>query len=493
MTQEHAIGTDSHYDIVVVGGGLAGLVAGLTAAEGGARVAVVEAQGLGGRAKTTERDGYSYNVGPHALYLAGHLHPFLKARGLAPAGGPPSTTFTRVLRDGRLWPFGFTALDLARTKLLSARSRVHILALLAKLPRLDAERFVGVTWQDWLGNEPDDVADLLRMLGRVSTYVNAPATFDAGAALIQLQAALKGVLYIDGGWHTMVRSLSAAFTQRGGTVVANTPVLSVDTTAGRVETPSGAIGARAVVLAGLGPDAAARLVGRPAADIDGRDRIGGPVHASALDLALDRVKDGVVFGIDQPLYLSAHAPAAKLAPAGAGLVSLMRYIPDGEANSATTDRAELGALAAMAGIERDMIVHERFLHRLVVASGFPTASGGGLRGRPGVNALGVDGVFLAGDWVGPSGQLTDAASASAEAAALAALSHVGGRARVACLTPARAATPGRRSSSAASGRGSSVSPTGCWGRSPTPRMSSRSPGSAGSGQTTPRCSTRRRG
>ncbi|HEY4331410.1 MAG TPA: hypothetical protein VGM78_02525, partial [Ilumatobacteraceae bacterium] len=163
-----------------------------------------------------------------------------------------------------------------------------------------------------------------------------------------------------------------------------------------------------------------------------REALGGAVHAAALDLAVGRVLDRPVFGIDEPLYLSPHAPTAKLAPAGCGLVSLLRYVPDGESAdhdddddrvAAGRDHARLRRLAEQVGIAGDDIVHERYLHRLLVANAFPTARGGGLRGRPTVDALGLPGVFLAGDWVGSEYQLADASSASGEAAAVRAVDH----------------------------------------------------------------------
>ncbi len=441
----HETSPTDHFDIIVVGGGIAGLVAALSATERGARVAIVDSTTLGGRAKTTERDGYRYNTGPHALYHAGHLLPFLQARGLDPAGREPATKTIRVLRDGGLHELTFSAIDLARTRLLSPKSRMRVLALLAKLPRMRTDQFVGTTWHDWLGNEPDDVAGLLRMLGRVGTYVNAPATFDAGAALTQIKAALQGVRYVDGGWQTMVDSLATAFVRSGGTVLESRTVLTVQPgERPLVDTSAGTLHAGAVIVAGLSPVATAALTG---ATVAGVERLGATVHAAVLDLALDRVHHGVVFGVDEPLYLSPHAPVARLAPHGCGLVQLMRYVPDGEARTSAPgnfraalgtperpsplreswgngDRGRLRLLAEQAGIRAESIVHERYLHRLVVANGFPTAHGGGLAGRPSATALGLDGVFIAGDWVGPRHQLADASSASGEDAAALAVAHI---------------------------------------------------------------------
>jgi hypothetical protein len=114
-------------------------------------------------------------------------------------------------------------------------------------------------------------------------------------------------------------------------------------------------------------------------------------------------------------------------------VSLLRYTPDGESSDARdigSVRRRLDELAAMVGITDADILHAKYQHRLVVANSFPAALGGGLRGRPAAGALGMPGVFIAGDWVGPEFQLVDAASASGETAAHAAVAHVSRSARV---------------------------------------------------------------
>lgn len=419
------------HDIAVIGAGIAGLVAAVTAAEAGARVVLVDGHEPGGRARTVTREGFDYNVGPHALYLAGHLQPFLASRAIDPPGGLPRTDGLDVLRDGRLWELSLSAGGIARTKLLSPRSRARLLSLLARLPRMKTERFVGTTWQSWLGNEPDDVAGIVRMFTRTATYGNADARFDAGAALEQLKLALRGVRYVDHGWQTIVDSLLARFVSRGGTLRTGCTVLAVgvDGDVG-VETSDGRLRAAAAVIAGLAPDAVERITG---ASIAGRALQGSPLHGAALDLALRRPHPGIVFGIDEPLYLSPHAPVAKLAPAGHGLVSMLRYAPDGERPEdadVQRIRGRMRELATMAGIADADILHERYQHRLVIANSFPAAAAGGLHGRPSVDALGVPGVFVAGDWVGPEYQLADAASASGESAARRALVHIGSAVRV---------------------------------------------------------------
>jgi thioredoxin reductase len=57
----------------------------------------------------------------------------------------------------------------------------------------------------------------------------------------------------------------------------------------------------------------------------------------------------------------------------------------------------------------------------------PLARRGGLAGRPSITDTGIDGVFLAGDWVGRQGHLADAAFASGEAAGRAAAQRAAAR------------------------------------------------------------------
>lgn len=153
--------------------------------------------------------------------------------------------------------------------------------------------------------------------------------------------------------------------------------------------------------------------------------------AACLDLGLRRPGTRFVLGIDQPLYLSPHAPPGDLAPPGRGLVHAMRY---GTRNAAE-DRDQLWALAAAAGIKTGDVAVQRFLPEMLVASSLP-APRQGLAGRPPVTVPGAPGLFLAGDWVGPQGWLSHASLASGEQAGLLAAQAAHGT--------FRGAGPGRR-------------------------------------------------
>jgi phytoene dehydrogenase-like protein len=104
MGRETKAMTDDGFDVVVVGAGLAGLVAGVEAARSGARTVVLDAHPAGGRARTADRGGYLFNEGPHALYETGPLMALLRRWGQEPRGGQPSST-VHALLGGVIHPF----------------------------------------------------------------------------------------------------------------------------------------------------------------------------------------------------------------------------------------------------------------------------------------------------------------------------------------------------------------------------------------------------
>lgn len=431
-------GSDEHpYDLIVVGAGIAGLAAALTAVSALAeaapgtrrptdppRVLVLDAHPAGGRARTSEQAGYLHNVGPHALYRSGALAALLARHGVEVSGGVPASGAAVMVRDGQGHPMRLSPASILRTSLLTAGERLRLLALFAGVQRAKPAQLVGRSVDQWLAPYPRRVRQFADMLIRVSSYTDAPDVFDAGAAVAQLQLGIgPGVQYLDGGWQSIVTGCLDVLATAGVEVRTGVETLTVGTgeraAPVSVTTSAGTHTAHAVVIAGGGPETAERLTG---ATVRGLDRITAPVTASALDLALATARPVLAFALDAPLYLSAHAPAARIAPDGGGLVSLMRYhAPGADAGDPAVRRAELRAFADHVGIDEREVVHERYLHRMVVTHGAPTAAGGGLAGRPAIDALGLPGVYVAGDWVGADGLLADAAAASGVAAARAAV------------------------------------------------------------------------
>jgi phytoene dehydrogenase-like protein len=398
------------WDVIVIGAGLAGLAAGATATRAGAAALVLEAHLPGGRARVTTRDGFVFNRGVHALYQAGAGREVLRRLGIEPQGSPPPLGRYQALADGELHLLPTDPDSLRRTTLLGREDKEAVAALLAGLPGLEPRRLAGASVAQWIAGAGlgPAAAAAVSALVRLTTYASDLHTFAADAAAAQLRDAAPGVLYLDGGWAQLTGRLTALCQLRAGIKVTG-----VASAAGRVEvaTSSGPLTARSAIIAVGRPAAARRLL---AAD-PGWGDLGPELTAACLDAGLRRVPDpGYVLGLDAPVYATVQSPPARQAPPGHAVVAAIRY----GATEASADRAVLEAHLARAGLREEDVVTSRFLARMVVAGTAPIAARGGLGGRPAVDATGLPGVYLAGDWVGPAGLLADAALASGHDAAL---------------------------------------------------------------------------
>jgi hypothetical protein len=128
------------------------------------------------------------------------------------------------------------------------------------------------------------------------------------------------------------------------------------------------------------------------------------------------------------MYFSVHSATARLAPEGAAMIHVAKYLsPDGARDAAETERELERVLDLAQPGWRDELVERRSLPDMNVASALPAAEHGGLSGRPAADATGMAGVFVAGDWVGSEGWLSDGSLASAKRAAELAIEYLAAR------------------------------------------------------------------
>jgi len=124
--------------------------------------------------------------------------------------------------------------------------------------------------------------------------------------------------------------------------------------------------------------------------------------------------------MSRPLSFSVHSAAARVAPPGAALIHIGRYLADGEsASRASFDELERFADQIQPGW-REVEATRQHLAGIVVANDHPQAARGGFAGRPPIEVAEHRHLFIAGDWVGPEGFIADAAAASGAAAGRAA-------------------------------------------------------------------------
>ncbi len=414
--------------VVIVGGGIAGLTAAALLGRAGREVVVYEkAHSLGGRATTQRKDTFQLNLGPHALYRGGRAMAILRELGISPAGGVPSASGGYAVAGGMKHALPGGLVSLLTTGLLRLPAKLELARLMARLPLVRTDALAATTVNDWIAQEIryPEVRALLAALFRLSTYANAPDEMSAGAALAQLQLALRSnVLYLHGGWQTLVIALRAKAESAGARLVTQDHVQAIELAHDRVRIclPDREQSAAAVIVA-VDPTTAAGLL-PGASKLAAYARATRPIQAACLDVglrALPQPRSTFALGVDRPLYLSVHSAVAQLAPAGQSLIHLAKYLPVGSSSENGAERELEQLLDLIQPGWRSLVVTRRFLPHLVVSNALVTAAGGGLPGRIAVDGAGIPGVLLAGDWVGNEGMLADASFASAQRAAQLAL------------------------------------------------------------------------
>ena len=419
---------DRKADVAVLGGGLAGLAAATFLARTGRSVVVLEKSGQpGGRARTRTKAGFHFNVGPHALYRGGAASAVLRELGVTFHGRSPDAARTFAVTESEIHPLPTGPASLLTSRLLGLSAKWELARLLQRLPKVDTAAVNGISVAAWVATHVrhQSVADLLRMLFRVSTYANDPEGTSAGAAIRQLQLALaRGVIYLDGGWQTLVDGLLDKAREAGVRIVTNADAAAIehDGVVRGVRLRDGERWTAPCVVSTLPPAAVAALPGLEGTDVVRLARSRVPVQAATLDLGLRRLprpKTLAAFGLARPQYVSVHSAAARLAPEGGALVHAMCYLGTEEREPAAIE-SELEALVdRLQPGWRAEVVERRFVPELTVANALPLASENGLAGRPGADVPERPGLFVAGDWIGPEGLLADASLASARAAAAA--------------------------------------------------------------------------
>jgi len=423
---------DERRDVVVVGGGLAGLTAAATAGSPGRSVLLLDGHPAADRATTDTVGRFRFNRGAHALYRAGAGSALLGRLGVRVSGARPPLAGALGRRGDDIGSLPTGPANLATTPLVSPRGKLRLARVLAGMrrwrPQALADR-TAATWFDELGLHGDE-RGIVEMLARVATYVADLDIVSADVVAQQVRAAYTdGVDYLHGGWMTLRDGIARAGAERGVERVVGAATAVVpegERVRVRFTVPAGTGGdgaagageqtvlAGAVVVAAGLPDACAALLPtRPAAWAG----LGPPLRIACLDLGLAEAPQATaLFGVDRPLYLVRHSPPADLAPPGGAVVHAMRYLHAAEKPTAAAARAELEEHCRLAGIDPAAAEEVRYLHRMVACGALPTPGGGGLAGRPDVADTGHEGVFVAGDWLGRDGHLADAALATGEAA-----------------------------------------------------------------------------
>jgi phytoene dehydrogenase-like protein len=376
-------------EITVIGGGVAGLTAAITCAEGGASVSVFEArQELGGRARSTE-GRYKANLGPHAVYSGGVLWNWLTRRGLMPPLARPPLTGVRFHYDGAIH----------RTPPLSLIPPG--LRLRGRIAPIDQD------FRSWVVDHADDrTAHLLSSLAGVYTFHHDPGELSAAFVWERTQRLLLNpkppARFVIGGWINLVLALERRARELGVQIFAGERVDVLP------DPP---------VIVALELCDARRLLGDQTLDWPSGRTV-------CLDLGL-RERRGdpwIVSDLENAGWIERYtAHDRTLAPAGEELVQAQMPIHPGEGIDDAGTRLE--ALLDTSFEEWRERVTWRRRQVMDGRSGALDFPGTTWRDRPAIDR--GDGVFLCGDQVAADGCLAEVSFASAIEAGTRALERTG--------------------------------------------------------------------
>ncbi|SDT36095.1 Phytoene dehydrogenase-related protein [Paenibacillaceae bacterium GAS479] len=414
------------YEIIIVGGGIAGLTAAAFAAREGRQTLLLEQQShLGGRASTRHENGIYFNLGAHALYN-GYAHESFRELGLKLQGGSPSIR-ARGLWKGRLHVMPTSFASLLQTPLLTRKGKLEMAFWLSKLGKLDTSCLNGINLSDWIEANLKDplLRHLFHSIMRTATYSSLPHLHAAGPALKQLQSALKGVFYLDKGWGSLVEELRSVAAAHGAKIRTGWKTTAVRHENGRVigvvNDHGEAINADNVLLA-VTPAAACKLViGSEHTALETWKKQSRPATAACLDVGLKRLPNPdctFLYGVDQAVFLtdqsrSGTPRASIMSDNGEHTISLIKY--HGDDSDAKKDERELENVFDLAQPGwRSELAARQYLPRMTVTPDIPHINR--IDSKPGPVVPEIGGLYAAGDWASHGELLADAAVASARRA-----------------------------------------------------------------------------
>lgn len=364
-------------EITVIGGGLAGLTAAITCAEGGSEVTLCEAhRQLGGRARSTDGP-YLANLGPHAIYTGGVLWEWLTQHNLMP-------------------PVARLPLTGVRFRYSGAVHRTPPLSLIPPGLRLRGRVApVDQDFRSWVVDHGDErTADFLSALAGVYTFHHDPGELSAAFVWARTQRLLltprPPARFIVGGWTSLVKTLERRARELGVRIV----------TGERVD----ALPDPPVIVAVELRDARTLLKD---------DTLQWPSgHTVCLDLGLrDRGGDPwIVSDLDSAGWIerfTANDPS--LAPAGEALVQAQMPIRPHESPDDAATRLDELLDVSFEGWRARITWRRRQV--MDGRSGALDPPGTTWRDRPAIDH--GDGIFLCGDQVAADGVLSEVSVASA--------------------------------------------------------------------------------
>jgi 15-cis-phytoene desaturase len=221
----------NHYDVVIVGGGLAGLSAAAYLSSKGKKIVLLERGALGGRAVTLKIKGFNFNFGAHAIYGrdTSVLRTFENELGLHIDWQDFNPNKAKYDLGDDLTAVPANVQGLFRTKLLKGLDKVkftfEVLKTMLKMetghPHLSIEK-----WMERKGVS-EEVKEMMLTLASSNFFTREPEKIPSDVFFNyyrRLFTTNKPVAYIGGGWQALIDEFVRVIEQNNGTILTKTRV-----------------------------------------------------------------------------------------------------------------------------------------------------------------------------------------------------------------------------------------------------------------------------
>jgi phytoene dehydrogenase-like protein len=416
------------YQVIVIGGGYAGLSAGAILAHKGYRVLLLErSKQLGGRASFIERDGYTVEYGLHANRLgpqgaAAAVFKRIEGELKFIEPGEPE-----LWKDGRFNPLPNSTGKILKSSLLPFGARLKATRYMAKLAFGSPAKKYHKSMEEFTAKlRSPEVIELLRVLSGIGIIAPDLRYASAGEMAAFVKKALRAKMkvgYPEGGTRQIIEGLSAEI-EKNGQIVMGSRVSKLMLKKGlitQVKTDTNTYSAAAVVSAVPlqhvsdlfgGKDLPIKFVKKA------REMV--PTAGITFDMGLKEKisgQSGLLVTAD-PLSMGQFTSNIDpgMAPEGKQLLSWYYPLPQQWIRNAEKMRREEQRLrdlldSMFPGI-RDAIDWERIMH-LPMVDGFVPSPGQTRADRPGFTVPAIENFFMCGDSTKAEGTGGDTAFNSA--------------------------------------------------------------------------------
>jgi len=223
----------NHFDVVIAGGGLAGLSAAAYLSSRGKKIALLERGALGGRAVTLKIKGFNFNFGAHAIYGrdTSVLRTFETELGLHIDWQDFNPNKAKYDLGNDLTDVPANVQGLFRTKLLKGFDKVKFtFEVLKTMLRMETGH-PHLSIQKWMEkkNVSEDVQEMMLTLASSNFFTREPEKIPSDVFFQyyrRLFTTNKPVSYIGGGWQALIDEFVRVIEQNNGTILTKTKVES---------------------------------------------------------------------------------------------------------------------------------------------------------------------------------------------------------------------------------------------------------------------------